>query len=191
MTAQRGSKASWSVRFIIGMLVAAGSYWGWGYWRKHVIEENEQNARACLKALTVAETDFRSNDRDGNFANDFWTGDVASLYSLVPPRGPSDPIVLIEKALADADGARSGAKPFCGYLFRVLQLDENGNPYREDKTGRNPSKFGFCAYPAAYGRTGRWTYIVNEGNTVFAMDTKGTPVLRYPSDPPLKGVHAD
>src|SRR5499426_4212981 len=44
---------------------------------------NERNASTSLKTVTTAESDFRSNDRDGNRVNDFWTADVWALYGLV------------------------------------------------------------------------------------------------------------
>ena len=39
---------------------------------------NERGASATLKTFAMAQADFRSNDRDGNGVNDFWTGDVSS-----------------------------------------------------------------------------------------------------------------
>src|SRR5258706_3632595 len=43
---------------------------------------HERNASTSLKTFCVAEADFRNNDRDGNRINDYWTGDVKSLYTL-------------------------------------------------------------------------------------------------------------
>jgi prepilin-type N-terminal cleavage/methylation domain-containing protein len=73
---------------------------------------NERNASASLKTLGTAEADFRSNDRDGNVVNDFWTGDVAGLCIIRPldstgavaPDGPTAGIRLIEPSVAAADG---------------------------------------------------------------------------------------
>src|SRR5574341_1147969 len=73
---------------------------------------HERNFSSSLKTLSSAEADFRANDRDWNHVNDFWTGDVKSLYTLTSAgiRGAgTDPqdmaIRLIEQsvALADAD----------------------------------------------------------------------------------------
>lgn len=73
---------------------------------------NERNASASLKTLATAETIFRSNDRDGNRINDFWTGDVAGLFSMtsaaVPGSGDA-PIKLIELSVASADSNPLGA----------------------------------------------------------------------------------
>src|SRR6187455_327077 len=43
---------------------------------------NERNASTSLKTLSSAEADFRSNDRDWNHVNDFWTANVAGLYTM-------------------------------------------------------------------------------------------------------------
>ena len=48
-----------------------------------------------MKTLSSAEADFRSNERDINTVQDFWTDDVSGLYGLVPVGG-SDMIRLIE-----------------------------------------------------------------------------------------------
>ncbi len=49
--------------------------------------EREKRAYAALKTITSAEADMRSNDRDGNLVNDFWTADVYALYGLIPASG--------------------------------------------------------------------------------------------------------
>jgi len=72
---------------------------------------NERNASTSLKTLATAETDFRSNDRDGNHVNDFWTANVAGLHTLTnsalpgnTPNDTGDPsIKLIELSIASAD----------------------------------------------------------------------------------------
>jgi prepilin-type N-terminal cleavage/methylation domain-containing protein len=112
---------------------------------------NERNASASLKTLSTAEADFRSNDRDGNLVNDFWTADVFALYGLIPPTGgsttlPSDTgtatsiIKLIEPSVAGADAASlSGSygnlsfsasiisgSPKAGYAYRMFASQDDG-----------------------------------------------------------------
>lgn len=159
---------------------------------------NERNASAHLKVFASAEADFRANDRDGNRVNDFWTADVSGLYRM--PVG--DPSKLIEKSAAEADAEPAAdvgpllvdfPVPKGGYLFRVMRADRSQDPaeaYRQDtdqsgQKWRNISRFGFCAFPAEYGVSGRSTFILNEGNTVFKRDTGGEPVLEWPSDKEL------
>jgi hypothetical protein len=153
--------------------------------------ENERFASTALKTLSSAEADFRANDRDWNHVNDFWTGDVAGLYNVRPNDGSNGPeIQLIPRVLAEADAAP--VKPLCpkpvpyhGYFFMALGLDPSledmdGNPlppvsYRQDtdkKSGKvhSLSNFGFVAFPATPGETGKYFYIINENNSVFRAE---------------------
>jgi hypothetical protein len=156
------------------------------------LAQNERRASAALEMLAAAEADFRSNDRDGNRVADFWVGDVVGLY---------DHGRLIDSSIAKADARplhRLVARPIpmSGYLFVAMGFEEGPDPgtmtpYGRDTdgTGRkvhNTSSFGFCAYPAVYGVTGRNTFIINEGNTVARFDTGGTPIVRWPFDSSLK-----
>ncbi len=146
---------------------------------------NERAASSALKELASAEADFRANDRDGNRVTDFWTGDVAGLHGFG----------LIPREIAEADAAPleklvPEPRPYRGYLFVALARDDSETPpvplkQDTDKSGlkvRHTAKFGFCAYPAAYGRTGKPTFIINEGNTIFRKDIQGKPFAAWPSD---------
>src|SRR5262245_44319035 len=109
-----------SILLLVGIVLAmGGSLFVWFDWKRRRLQENERLAVHALKTLTVAEVDFRSNDRDGNRINDFWTGDVAGLYYLKDPTGST--LRLIESRLADADPASvtrpSPAIPLHGYWF--------------------------------------------------------------------------
>jgi hypothetical protein len=166
---------------------------------KATLARNERRAVEALKRLAVAEADFRANDRDGNRIQDFWTGDVAGLHDVTDPVS-GRPLALIERAVADADAAplpmhpRRHA-PYAGYSFVAMTEERrlwgselyavHTNGVRLGGPFHNHSKFAFCAYPAAYGRTGRRTFVINEGNTVFMVDTGGVPVLKWP--PPFPG----
>jgi prepilin-type N-terminal cleavage/methylation domain-containing protein len=112
---------------------------------------NERNASTSLKTITTAQADFRSNDRDGNRAMDFWTADVYALYGMIGITGasttiPADStsaanvIKLLEPSLAGADGmtqqALYGNVDFtnsivngtvkAGYAFRALGFEDSG-----------------------------------------------------------------
>jgi hypothetical protein len=146
---------------------------------------NERGAASRLKSLTAAEADFRANDRDGNGIEDFWTGDVRSLSTM---RVKGQQILLIEPGIAQADATPGGPMtpfPKGGYLFMAIKFDESGKPYDLGK-GRNPSRFGFCAYPANPS-SGRRTFIVNEENKIWAGVWGGGPVERWPSHPAAEG----
>ena len=67
---------------------------------------NERNASSSLKTFATAEADFRSNDRDGNKISDYWTANVAGLYTMTHSSisgSTDDPIKLIELSIAAAD----------------------------------------------------------------------------------------
>ncbi len=113
---------------------------------------NERNASASLRTITIAESDFRSNDRDNNGLRDFWTGDVFGLYGLIPPDGSATTIPvdstaigtilkLIEPSIAGADGASLSASygnvtfaasivsgnTKAGYLYRSFASEDEGS----------------------------------------------------------------
>jgi hypothetical protein len=45
---------------------------------------SERCASDSLQTLTVAEAEFRANDRDWCTVNDFWSTDVSGLYPIAP-----------------------------------------------------------------------------------------------------------
>jgi hypothetical protein len=61
------------------------------------------------------------------------------------------------------------AGPSHGYRFKALESDR-------------PGTFGFCAYPADYGRTGKWTFVINESGKLYRVDTGGEPIRRWAPD---------
>jgi type II secretory pathway pseudopilin PulG len=136
----------------------------------------ERGASTSMKTIAVAEADFRSNDRDGNGVNDFWTADVKGLYTMtncaVPGRagGTVDPpIRLIELSLAcaDSDGVTTPAGGECmdvtqlgvvaaksGYWYAALQVDGSlpsnvDATYKQDTVGNY--SMGSCHNMGRFG----------------------------------------
>ena len=159
----------------------------------------ERNAAASLKTITVAQVDFRSNDRDNNQINDFWRGDIAGLYGFCP-RDSTEMVKLLEISVAGADaqpldkstnpptpGKMTGLAyyathaPKAGYWFRAIRHADE-----KDKLDTE-SRFAAVAYPADYPKSGRWTYVVDESNTIYKRDL-GRPggIDVYPTDEELK-----
>ena len=154
---------------------------------------NERNASATLKSLASAEADFRGNDRDENKVQDFWTGDVAGLYKWG----------LIPREVAEADVAP--VEPLCpkpipyrGYYFARLDVDRSApiddRIYRRDTDGsgrkvHHPSRFGFCAFPAEPGVSGRSSFFINEGNTIFKR-AGSERQKAWPEDEELKHIYS-
>ncbi|HEX7896969.1 MAG TPA: DUF2950 family protein [Planctomycetota bacterium] len=132
--------------------------------RPRAIRENEAAAVATLETLREAQLRFRVQDRDGNKINDFWTADIAGL---------------------DVPGLTDG-RPLRGYLFIPLLdhdcstandiIDPRMISYLDDRL----SGFGFCAYPADYGRTGKTTFLLCEHGDILRLDSGGRPVTRWP-----------
>src|SRR5205814_1790487 len=138
---------------------------------------NERSAATSLKTLTTAEADFRANDRDWNHVNDYWTGNVAGLYTMTSAavlgkaaNTTTDPAIkLIEISIASADSdaptppaggenadlstfAVSSAK--AGYWYMALVTDQTlaGSAemtYKQD-TGGIPA-MGSCHNTSKFG----------------------------------------
>jgi hypothetical protein len=138
-----------------------------------------------LKTLTSAQADFRANDRDGDKVSQFWRADIAGLYALAPGGGPA--IRLIERSLALADArpvydlAPEGErKPWKGYWYRAIR-------HADEKTIDAVSQFAAVAYPAEYPSSGRYTFIVDENNTIYRCDLgHGRGLEVYPTHDELK-----
>src|SRR4029078_5395750 len=50
----------------------------------------ERNSSTSLRALCVAEADFKANDRDANKVADYWTADVKGLYTMTSYTTPGN-----------------------------------------------------------------------------------------------------
>ena len=161
------------------------------------VAANEKSAAMSMKTLAIAEADFRANDRDSNGLHDFWVGDVSGLYRYTIN---NKEIKLIDKAIADADAtplktpALSALKlpqpaPKSGYLFAVLPryVDKDKPAAYHSGNGRNAQKFGFTAYPAEPGKSGRLTFLIGESNTLWEKDLGGKPPDGFPADPAKEG----
>jgi hypothetical protein len=148
------------------------------------------NASTSLKTISSAQADFRANDRDANGRKDFWRGDIAGLYTLVPKDVPeSEPeriqrhaIKLIELSVASADdrpvtdlnnfAVRSSKN---GYWFRAIR-------HADEKT-LSPDRFAACAFPDSR-YAGKWTYILDENNVIYRKELgsqRGVEI--FPEDP--------
>jgi len=181
------------VHVVFMLILLSGGWVGAQNWQSRNRSYNERHAATILKTLTSAEADFRANDRDGNGVNDFWTADVAGLHYL---KFRGAPIALIPKEVADADASPLRATdfepiPYHGYYFAALVTDESTTPrgvYRQETDGKggkvhNLTQFGFCAFPAEPGVSGRYVIIINENNSLFYYhDWTGPPPTAWPDD---------
>ncbi len=140
---------------------------------------NQIVAQSMLKQLVSTEGVWRQTDSDLNGAQDYWTLDVAGYYYRLDASGNTLKYIEARMAKADRLGlgkyTKDAPEPRDGYWLRAMTTDEAGNAYtantNEAQTvGMNPSKYGYCAYPAEYGVSGTMTYIVNEEGVVYEKD---------------------
>jgi hypothetical protein len=156
--------------------------------------ENERVAQLTLVFIRQAQETFNNSDSDRNGAGDYWTRDVAGLHSLKDRSGQAIFLIDPDTAAADPEGAaRYGlqAAPKNGYFFKALGTDPDGEPYakEKDKDGNaltNKKRFGVAAWPAAYGATGRFTFVISEEGKVFRKDTQGKPPDGWPGKDPAE-----
>jgi prepilin-type N-terminal cleavage/methylation domain-containing protein len=200
---------------------------------------NERSAATSLKTLSTAEADFRTNDRDWNHVNDYWTFNVCGLYTMTSAavvgsagaNSTADPAIkLIELSVASADSESNVAAPTTEmaalgtfavpsakacYWYAALVNDMSvagsvDQTYKQDTAGsvamgacHNTSKFAFIAFPDSLS-SGKYVFIVNEGNTIYRSATTGivrpstntppgtlaAPYTDWPSDANLKSYYA-
>ena len=169
---------------------------------------NEWDGSGALKQLASHEATWQKNDEDGNGIKDYYTYDVAGLRYHVNLDGTK--LQYIDKRFADADPSvanwDSTVKPFpyLGYYFIALKKDGDGNNYNQNLAARstgpiiagetkigNSTKYGFCAYPAEYDKTGIFTLIANQTGIRYYKDLGGKPIEQWPvkegEDPAIAG----
>jgi len=164
---------------------------------------NERNTAASLKTLASAEADFRENDRDWNKVNDFWTANVAGLYTMTSAAtagakaGEEIKLIELSMAAADTDPAFPaaagenlalsnfviGSTAKAGYWYMALLTDSTLTSaeatYKQD-TGGTPD-MGSVHNLDKFGflaypdaqAAGKNVFIVNESNTIFRSATSG------------------
>ncbi|HUR38122.1 MAG TPA: DUF2950 family protein [Planctomycetota bacterium] len=153
--------------------------------RHHRHKNGERNPSTSLKTITSAQADFRANDRDGDKVTQFWRADIAGLYALAPGGGPA--IRLIELSVAAADdrpvlsiAPYAKPAPKSGYWYRALR-------HADEAVLDANLRFAAECHPADYPKSGRWTFIVDENNTVFRADLgHGRGIEVYPTDDELR-----
>jgi hypothetical protein len=175
------------------------------------VASNERIASAALMWIGTAQAEFRAYDPDGDGVANFWVEDISGLHRLRKKNGKAADLVEDRIARADArptlaldaEGAPSkaegvyflrtgAAEQRAGYLFVSIVSYEasDGKTIAYDSGGgRNATKYGACAYPSEYGKTGRTTFIKNEAlkPSMWKKDTGGQPSNVFPADPRKEG----
>ncbi len=159
------------------------------------IAANETSAIGGLKQMVSYEASWRQTDADSNGKNDYWTLDVSGFRHIKDQGGNEVKYMDLAQARADAAPKIKSftPSPKSGYFYQAIVKDETGKPYCQNSGSpqykgkcTNTYKFGFCAFPAKYGITGVFTYIVNEEGQVYKKDNGGKPVKQYPSEDPMQ-----
>lgn len=183
----QGHVGSWtSIVAALLLLGLLGAAVGTPRWIAHRRTESDRSASQALWRLTHAESEFRTQDRDRNGIQDFWTGDVSGFHAYG----------LIPRELAEADVAPLVPLvpvpiPYRGYCFKALQADgEDGFVYpqiTDPKSGavHNLERFGFVAFPTGGLAAGKRIQVVNENNTVFKTPSTNSVPTAWPSDKQL------
>ncbi len=178
---------------VAGLVLLAtvlGLFFDWAEHRdalRKVHTANEHNADSTLRILAHLQSDSWTRDLDRDGGGNYWAGEVAGLVRLHHSLGLrsfshteagaqcDSNMASHLQALLRADPSVPDAQPYHGYWFVAVK---RGDPHR----------FGFCAYPADYGRSGRRTYIVDESRSPTARDMDGQPVLQWPTEIQLQNA---
>jgi type II secretory pathway pseudopilin PulG len=143
----------------------------------HTISRNENAAVGALRTYLGAQAVFhrsryygQGEDEPLQYANPWNGSGFPDLHQVGGPDSRGTELKLIDLAFADAI---LGGTPRAGYHLCDILGDEKG-PYDFTK------QFGLCAFPNEYGRTGRYTYIVDETGTVYYKNLGGFPVNIFP-----------
>lgn len=167
---------------------------------------NERNASASLKTMATAEIDFRSNDRDGNRMNDFWTGNVSGLFTIQtsPDNATWQPMgKFIDLSIAGADNFsadfvgqdravpgpaawyyRARAQdvptrgPKSGYWYYALESDASGAALEAYKGVTDGVGNGICHHTSVFG-FGTYPDTFGSGRSLFLIN-EGATLIRYP-----------
>lgn len=138
------------------------------------IATNETSAIASLRTYASAQQMYRQVDYDKDSVLSYATP-YTILYSTdVNGR----PLELIPKDFADAT---QPGRSKSGYFFTDITQGAGG-PFNIN------AEHGLSASPAYYGRTGRMSYIIETGGTVYMQDLgDNIPVVSWPAQPRAEG----
>lgn len=150
------------------------------------IGQNELDTIQTLLAIVDAQRDYAAEDPDGNGFNDYarrflsTKGKRDGLYWPVEEGQPPSPLGQL---IADAAGEgyavkqsktkRHEAKPYHGYLYRILTAQGKDSPdgaYGYLVADKMLGGFAVLAYPAKYDASGVMTFIVNHNGVVYQKD---------------------
>jgi len=156
---------------------------------------NETAAVAACKTFCTAEDVYRRTDYnlDGVLEYAQTLSGTNSLYELVAGSGN---LGLIDKSFADAEGVPTGtASAKSGYVFNVLRSAgpnaSGGARNFVDGSSRMTLGYGLSATPNQYDGTGRNSFIIDNGGTIYETDLGIIAVHPFTFDPSTFWVVAE
>lgn len=187
------------------LAVVAGAWLLWklqGFGRAQLIAAGEKSAVEALQRIHAAELDFRRNDGDGNGVPDFWAADLSGLFRAAQPNG--EPCAILDPGIAAADSAAlppsDGPRPrltaslppraWDGYWVRAVKGMAVDGPDDDQRAWENLRGFGFVAYPAKPGESGKRVFLLGADGAVWAKPVEAAG-REGPSEWPSRGPEAD
>jgi len=148
------------------------------------IGHNELCAIQTCLAILDAQREYVSADRDANglceYASRFFSepGKKNGLFwqtAQGEPPSPLGPLVAeaAEEGYRASQPSSGSARPYHGYLFRILTGQGPGAPggaLDYMVRGKLIGGFGIIAWPAQYGNSGIMTFVMNHEGIVYQRD---------------------
>lgn len=159
------------------------------------IGANELDAIEICSGYVEAQRKYASEDRDQDGLLEYARRMLASpgkRDGLYWGDG-ADSLVPLGLARATYDPGNTNPKPYHGYYFRVLDGQgphATGGAHNYLVKNELLGGFGLAAWPAQYGVTGIYTFIVNQDGVIYQKDIAPPPpgatapaITRYDPDP--------
>ena len=144
--------------------------------RARRIGADELDAIEICRGYVEAQMKYASEDRqkDGMLEYADHLMSTPGRHDGLYWNGAPEPLIPAGMAHAAWDAVRNGrAKPYHGYYFRVLEAQGPNAPagaHNYLAKGKLIGGFGLVAWPADYGVTGVYTFIVNQDGVVYQKD---------------------
>lgn len=143
------------------------------------IGRNELEVIEIMHGYVQAQTEYRSQDFDGDGVKEFASNILSSpgqKDGLYWPGKDSPVGDFVAQAAADGysiDGTDHDPVPYAGYYYRLLNSqgeDAPGGAMDYIINGHQVAGHGLVAAPASYGDTGIMTFMVSENGIVMEAD---------------------
>lgn len=152
------------------------------------IGDNELCTIAVCRGYVVAQREYAELDRDGDDVIEYaqkaasTPGKQDGLYWETTgdePPSPLGPLVAearsegYGKSDGNADGKAASARPYHGYVYRILTKQGKGAPggaFDYIINGNMVAGFALLAYPIDHGSSGVMTFMVNSNGKVMQKD---------------------